>query len=153
MDHRVLEHYGGDITRVNLHRAWRRHSRPLRSLGMVAAYQSATSGEANSDARKASQRHRLDQIPDDWCCPGYAVRGKVISKDRRVQLNERLQTVPLYPMRLEYDGALGWPEDGIAAGTRWDDIPDDWSCPVDCGAAKSVSRWWRWLAHSILSRP
>nr|2KN9_A Chain A, Rubredoxin [Mycobacterium tuberculosis] len=36
----------------------------------------------------------------------------------------------------EYDEALGWPEDGIAAGTRWDDIPDDWSCP-DCGAAKS----------------
>ena len=36
----------------------------------------------------------------------------------------------------EYDEALGWPEDGIAAGTRWDDIPDDWSCP-DCGAAKA----------------
>jgi rubredoxin len=36
----------------------------------------------------------------------------------------------------EYDEAKGWPEDGITAGTRWDDIPDDWSCP-DCGAAKS----------------
>jgi len=36
----------------------------------------------------------------------------------------------------EYDEALGWPEDGIAPGTRWDDIPDDWSCP-DCGAAKA----------------
>ncbi len=36
----------------------------------------------------------------------------------------------------EYDEAQGWPEDGIAPGTRWDDIPDDWSCP-DCGAAKA----------------
>ena len=36
----------------------------------------------------------------------------------------------------EYDEEKGWPEDGIAPGTRWDDIPDDWSCP-DCGAAKS----------------
>src|SRR5215469_6040191 len=36
----------------------------------------------------------------------------------------------------EYDEALGWPEDGIEPGTRWEDIPDDWSCP-DCGAAKS----------------
>jgi rubredoxin len=36
----------------------------------------------------------------------------------------------------EYDENLGWPEDGIAPGTRWDDIPDDWSCP-DCGAAKA----------------
>ena len=35
-----------------------------------------------------------------------------------------------------YDEEKGWPEDGIAPGTRWDDIPDDWSCP-DCGAAKS----------------
>ena len=31
----------------------------------------------------------------------------------------------------EYDEALGWPEDGIEPGTRWDDIPDDWCCP-DC---------------------
>jgi rubredoxin len=36
----------------------------------------------------------------------------------------------------EYDESLGWPEDGIAPGTRWDEIPDDWSCP-DCGAAKA----------------
>jgi rubredoxin len=36
----------------------------------------------------------------------------------------------------EYDEVKGWPEDGIAPGTRWDDIPEDWSCP-DCGAAKS----------------
>lgn len=34
-----------------------------------------------------------------------------------------------------YDEAKGWPEDGIAPGTRWEDIPDDWSCP-ECGAAK-----------------
>lgn len=25
---------------------------------------------------------------------------------------------------------------GIAAGTRWEDIPDDWVCP-DCGLGKS----------------
>ena len=34
-----------------------------------------------------------------------------------------------------YDEAKGWPEDGIAPGTRWEDIPEDWSCP-ECGAAK-----------------
>lgn len=34
-----------------------------------------------------------------------------------------------------YDEAKGWPEDGIAPGTRWEDIPDDWCCP-ECGAAK-----------------
>ena len=35
-----------------------------------------------------------------------------------------------------YDEAEGLPEDGIAAGTRWEDIPDSWCCP-DCGVTKS----------------
>jgi len=34
-----------------------------------------------------------------------------------------------------YDEAEGLPEEGIAPGTRWADVPDDWNCP-DCGAAK-----------------
>jgi rubredoxin len=28
------------------------------------------------------------------------------------------------------------PEDGIPPGTRWQDVPETWSCP-DCGATKS----------------
>lgn len=35
-----------------------------------------------------------------------------------------------------YDEELGDADEGIAPGTRWDDIPDDWVCP-DCGTAKS----------------
>ncbi len=35
-----------------------------------------------------------------------------------------------------YDEAKGIPEDGIAPGTRFEDIPDSWSCP-DCGVAKA----------------
>ena len=35
-----------------------------------------------------------------------------------------------------YDEAKGWPDEDIAAGTRWQDIPGDWTCP-DCGVAKS----------------
>ncbi|WP_329406024.1 rubredoxin [Streptomyces sp. NBC_00704] len=38
-----------------------------------------------------------------------------------------------------YDEAQGWPYEGIAPGTRWDDIPDDWS-RADCGAAKADFR-------------
>jgi rubredoxin len=34
-----------------------------------------------------------------------------------------------------YDEKEGWPDDGIPAGTRWGDIPDDWICP-DCNATK-----------------
>ncbi len=35
-----------------------------------------------------------------------------------------------------YDEAKGWPEEGIAAGTLWADVPAGWSCP-DCGASKA----------------
>ena len=34
-----------------------------------------------------------------------------------------------------YDEAAGLPEEGIAPGTRWEDVPDTWTCP-DCGATK-----------------
>lgn len=34
-----------------------------------------------------------------------------------------------------YDEAEGLPEEGIAAGTAWQDVPDTWTCP-DCGATK-----------------
>ena len=34
-----------------------------------------------------------------------------------------------------YDEAAGLPEDGIAPGTRWEDVPDTWTCP-DCGVTK-----------------
>ncbi len=37
---------------------------------------------------------------------------------------------------LIYDEAEGWPSDGIAPGTRWEDVPDDWLCP-DCGVGKA----------------
>jgi rubredoxin len=35
-----------------------------------------------------------------------------------------------------YDPAVGDADGGIAPGTAFEDIPDDWTCPV-CGAAKS----------------
>ncbi len=36
---------------------------------------------------------------------------------------------------LVYDEEAGWPDGGIAPGTRWEDVPDDWTCP-DCGVTK-----------------
>ena len=34
-----------------------------------------------------------------------------------------------------YDEAKGLPEEGIAPGTRWEDVPETWTCP-DCGVTK-----------------
>jgi rubredoxin len=34
-----------------------------------------------------------------------------------------------------YDPAVGDDEGGIPAGTSFEDLPDDWTCPI-CGAGK-----------------
>ena len=34
-----------------------------------------------------------------------------------------------------YDPAVGDEENGIAPGTAFEDLPDDWECPL-CGAGK-----------------
>ena len=30
----------------------------------------------------------------------------------------------------EYDEELGYPEGGIAPGTKWEDLPEDFECPL-----------------------
>ena len=34
-----------------------------------------------------------------------------------------------------YDEIIGVPDEGISPGTRWEDIPNDWVCPL-CGSGK-----------------
>lgn len=34
-----------------------------------------------------------------------------------------------------YDEVAGLPDEGLSAGTRWDQIPPNWTCP-ECGARK-----------------
>jgi len=36
-----------------------------------------------------------------------------------------------------YSEAAGHPESGLAPGTAWEDVPDDWYGP-DCGATKDA---------------
>ena len=35
----------------------------------------------------------------------------------------------------EYDEAKGDPDSGVAPGTKWEDVPEDYVCPL-CGAGK-----------------
>ncbi len=37
----------------------------------------------------------------------------------------------------EYDEEVGSPENGIAAGTKWNDVPEDFVCPL-CGVGKDM---------------
>jgi rubredoxin len=53
-------------------------------------------------------------------------------------LNERRKRMDRYVCTIcgyVYDPEQGDPDSGVAAGTNWEDVPDDWECPV-CGAPK-----------------
>ena len=39
------------------------------------------------------------------------------------------------PCGYEYDPEVGDPDNGVAPGTKWEDVPEDWVCPV-CGLSK-----------------
>ncbi len=36
-----------------------------------------------------------------------------------------------------YDPAVGDPDNGVAPGTPFEELPEDWTCP-ECGAAKDM---------------
>ena len=36
-----------------------------------------------------------------------------------------------------YDPALGDPDHGVAPGTKWEDVPEEWLCPT-CGLGKDM---------------
>ena len=89
MDHRVLAHYDGDITRVNVQPRLREKllarygasETATRSRSMMTAYKCPVCDyvydEAKGDAREGFPAGtRWEQIPDEWCCPDCAVREK-----------------------------------------------------------------------------
>ena len=55
------------------------------------------------------------------------------------QKNERKVTTMKYecPCGYIYDPETGDPDSGIAPGTAWEDVPEDWVCPI-CGLGKDA---------------
>ena len=51
-------------------------------------------------------------------------------------MDEALRTWECLNCGFVYSEAEGLPEDGIPAGTRWADIPEDFACPT-CGFEKA----------------
>jgi rubredoxin len=52
-------------------------------------------------------------------------------------LDEPMKRLMCLGCGFSYDEALGLPEHGLAPGTRWADVPEDWVCP-DCGTPKHM---------------
>ena len=53
----------------------------------------------------------------------------------------------------EYDEEKGYPEGGIAPGTKWKDIPDDFECPLSSIPMLVVFKDGKAVAKSVGYRP
>ena len=56
-------------------------------------------------------------------------------KERKLFKKERNMKYVCQICGYEYDEERGDTDNGIAAGTKWADLPDDWVCPL-CGVGK-----------------
>ncbi len=87
---------------------------------------------------------RWADLPEDWRCPLCGAPKELF------ELKETAPAAPSAPPApapsgkyacavcgYAYDESAGAPDIGIAPGTRWADIPEDWVCPI-CGAPKPV---------------
>lgn len=50
---------------------------------------------------------------------------------------DRMKKYICEPCGYEYDPEIGDPDAGIAPGTAFEDLPEDWVCPI-CGMGKEV---------------
>lgn len=76
-----------------------------------------------------------DVLPDDYICPLCKHGADAFEA---ITLQERSETTMKYVCDVcgwIYDEAAGAPDNGIAPGTKWENLPDDFSCPL-CGASK-----------------
>lgn len=66
--------------------------------------------------------------------PRAAARARAVAKPLSQQPGTRVWQCML--CAFVYDEAKGMPDEGIAPGTPWEDVPETWYCP-DCSASKS----------------
>jgi len=67
--------------------------------------------------------------------PTYS--GEVDKKFEKNMEEEKMDKYVCEVCGYVYDPKIGDPDNGIAPGTKFEDLPDDWVCPV-CGASKDA---------------
>ena len=66
-----------------------------------------------------------------------AARGADSNGNKTKRRNVMMKKYVCEPCGYVYDPEVGDPDGGIAPGTAFEDIPDDWVCPI-CGMGKDV---------------
>ena len=100
----------------------------------VAIFRTADGAEvgfALAGGKTNQQRATAQRMPD--LLPAAPVEAEAAASESTADQAGRRYTCDV--CGYVYDPKEGDPDGGIPPGTAWDDIPDDWVCPV-CGAGK-----------------
>ena len=68
---------------------------------------------------------------------GNIIYNKSNGKYRKKEGAQNREKYVCGPCGYEYDPEVGDPDNGIAPGTPFEELPDDWSCPI-CGVGKDM---------------
>ena len=91
-------------------------------------------------------------LPDDWRCPvcgattasfkplagpGSVAQQNIAKSNQTTNISkgDGMKKYICLVCGYEYDPEAGDPDNGVEPGTAFEDVPDDWVCPV-CGAGK-----------------
>ncbi len=61
--------------------------------------------------------------------------GKFPAKTNSIRIKKTMKKYKCMPCGYIYDPAEGDPDNGVPAGTPFEELPEDWVCPV-CGMGK-----------------
>ena len=61
---------------------------------------------------------------------GCKVRNNYKNEDEKKRRYEIMKKYVCDLCGWEYDEEKGYPEGGIAPGTKWEDVPEDFECPL-----------------------
>lgn len=113
MDHRVAAHYKGDLTLANL--------QPSKREKLLKRWQTATP-KAETDAliESRSDSSSISAVSDTSTQAGNYTDYQAKGDGSQHQCPN---------CGYLYDPAMGNPDEGFEAGTRWDEIPASWACP------------------------
>jgi rubredoxin/stress-induced morphogen len=85
------------------------------------------------------ERHQLvyDAVSDSMHQPVDALNIIAMTPDEATRVVTKWKSWICLLCGWIYEEGSGLPDDGIPPGTRWEDVPLDWTCP-ECGASKDV---------------
>ncbi len=84
---------------------------------------------------KAKIEELVEKIKSDKALQEGFLQEPIATLEKLIGIDLPEEQLNVCPCGYVYDPAAGDPDNGVAPGTPWEQVPEDWVCPV-CGLGK-----------------